>query len=284
MLLHKEPIAMSAISRRSSRHLGFTLVELLVVISVIVILMGMVLPVLQSSAARARELKCLSNLSQIAKAIITYSGNFDGFIPAPAHSDTFPADDESVVNLNGGDNPDPLFDGHKEAGEYVSYTWKGKLIFYVGTVSSDEEELYALYKCPTVRFFRNHKSFYGTNAYLTMWTNEERVRETDGDTTTFFQLAHFDDIEETARTFLVGENNDGHWAVKPKYPAGPTDFKKISDYGEAPDYPGQVYEGEVYARHAKRCSWVYCDGHAEPLRVDKIHEYGCRTWRVDKTN
>jgi len=278
---------MCIMSRGKSHHVGFTLVELLVVISVIILLMGMVLPVLQRSAAKAREIKCLSNMGQIVKAMINYSGNFDGFVPAPAHSDWFTDDpnQETVQNLNGGDNPDDLFDGYISAAkpQYTSYTWKGKLVSYVGIVAKSEDALYALYKCPSVRFFRNHKSFYGTNAYLTMWTRPERVREVDGDVTTFFKLAHFDDIDETARTFLIGENNDGHWAVKPKYPADPTnDFKKITDYGEAADYPGQEYEGEVYARHAKRSSFVYCDGHAEPLRLEKIHENGCQSWLVVK--
>jgi prepilin-type N-terminal cleavage/methylation domain-containing protein len=50
---------------RRSRHLrGFTLVELLVVIGIIVVLIGVLLPVLSGVAARGRDVQCQSNIRQ----------------------------------------------------------------------------------------------------------------------------------------------------------------------------------------------------------------------------
>jgi prepilin-type N-terminal cleavage/methylation domain-containing protein/prepilin-type processing-associated H-X9-DG protein len=258
---------------RNGGSAGFTLVELLVVISVIVLLMGMVLPVLQSSAARAREVKCLSNLSQLGKAIVTYSGNNDGFMPSPAH-----VNKEGDWDLN----DDALFDGDRtvvseepKRYQYTSWTWKGKIIYYVGTVSLDEDELYQLYRCPSVRNFKGHKSFYGFNAVMGMHPGEV-LRDTAG----YFKMTHYDDIIDTSRTFLIGENNDGHWVVKPKYPPEGLTFTEVGESDR--DYPGQVYEGQAYARHSHRGSWVYCDGHVEPLRLDKVHEHDCLYWLVEK--
>ena len=59
-------------SRRSStRHrIGFTLVELLVVISVIVILMALLLPAIQASREKARTSECAHNLAQTGVALI----------------------------------------------------------------------------------------------------------------------------------------------------------------------------------------------------------------------
>jgi len=264
---------MSTTPRHKRREVGFTLVELLVVISVIVVLMGMVLPVLQSSAARAREVKCLSNLSQMAKAIITYSGNHDGFLPSPAH-----------VNKDGDWdlNDDSLFDGDRtevsanpKRYSYNSWTWKGKIIYYVGTVSLDEDQLYQLFKCPSVRNFRGHKSFFGINAYLGMHPGEV-LRDSAG----YFKMSHYDDVLDTARTLLIGENNEGHWVVKPRYP--PQEFGFVEVGGGDRDYPGQIYEGQAYARHSHRCSWVYCDGHTEPMAFSKLHEHDCLYWLVEK--
>ena len=59
-------------SRRSSTRLriGFTLVELLVVISVIVILMALLLPAIQASREKARTGECAHNLAQTGVALI----------------------------------------------------------------------------------------------------------------------------------------------------------------------------------------------------------------------
>jgi prepilin-type N-terminal cleavage/methylation domain-containing protein/prepilin-type processing-associated H-X9-DG protein len=63
---------------------GFTLVELLVVIGIIVILISILLPALGKAREQANRAQCLSNQKQIVAAILIYAGDNKGMLPGPA--------------------------------------------------------------------------------------------------------------------------------------------------------------------------------------------------------
>jgi len=60
---------------------AFTLVELLVVISIITLLVAILLPALSRAKEKAREVACLNNLKQLQICAKLYSMDNDGFLP-----------------------------------------------------------------------------------------------------------------------------------------------------------------------------------------------------------
>lgn len=82
--------------RRSDVSDGFTLVELLVVIAVLMVLFGLLLPVLSSGKSKARAIICLNHHRQLIMATMLYAGD---------HQDSFPA------NLGTADTKRTVADG-----------------------------------------------------------------------------------------------------------------------------------------------------------------------------
>src|ERR1700733_15695795 len=66
---------------RQTRRRGFTLVELLVVISIIAVLIAILLPAITRAQSAARRTACMSNLHQIGIAIVNYTDESGGYIP-----------------------------------------------------------------------------------------------------------------------------------------------------------------------------------------------------------
>src|SRR4051794_15411961 len=65
--------------RRSAT--GFTLVELLVVVALIIILAALLFPVFSQARESSRKARCLTNLKQISTAVLMYAGDCDDTLP-----------------------------------------------------------------------------------------------------------------------------------------------------------------------------------------------------------
>lgn len=73
--------------KRSARHPGFTLVELLVVLAIIGILVGLILPTLAASRESARSIRCLANLKSLAQGWALYTADHDDHAMPLAYTD-----------------------------------------------------------------------------------------------------------------------------------------------------------------------------------------------------
>jgi prepilin-type N-terminal cleavage/methylation domain-containing protein len=72
--------------KRSCR--AFTLVELLVVISIIALLLSVLMPALSSVRRQAKKVVCKSNMKQLGLAVNIYAQNYNNALPVERYFDT----------------------------------------------------------------------------------------------------------------------------------------------------------------------------------------------------
>ena len=68
---------------------GFTLVEILLVISIIIILVGLLLPSFKQAKEQARRISCMNNLKQCHGALMLYAGDNDNVLPPGDYGTSF---------------------------------------------------------------------------------------------------------------------------------------------------------------------------------------------------
>lgn len=115
-LLRAKPGSLFVVRCSLSRRAAFTLVELLVVISIIALLISLLLPALARAKQMAVSIQCLANLRSLGQINMEYANVYEGDIPPGWNTMNPPADANATMNWKGllfgfytGESPQQLY-------------------------------------------------------------------------------------------------------------------------------------------------------------------------------
>lgn len=190
---------------------GWTLFELLVVVSILLLLAGLLLPAVQTTRERARRTQCASNLFQLGVALNNYQDAHRTFPPGyvsavgPAGEDLGPGWGWAAMLL-------PHLD-QSNLSNSIEYE-QGIDAPVNTTVASTALEVFM---CPSGRGSASYAACFGRGDLL------QTVDRGDG---VFFRNSRvrLKDIEDGPMTLLAGESAAAHWSG---VSALPPDAKKI---------------------------------------------------------
>ena len=131
---------------------GFTLVELLVAISVIALLMAILVPLLQASREKARRISCASALRQFGLGLIVYASNYDDRIPKsffdPERIASLPAYSYQVYWVN--------LDATSESEKIVGGPWNLGHLFHERIIKDPK-----IFYCPSAGKGMRYEDYVG---------------------------------------------------------------------------------------------------------------------------
>ncbi len=245
---------------------GFTLVELLVVISIIAILLSILIPSLNKARGSAQRIVCMNQLKTIGMANMLYANDFSGIY--------VPAVDSTVI--------DP---GKR------SWNVNTAFLKYMGLTNNQGEATVNGYKmtdkylCPTDMQIRNkywanidtavtfyNKISYGYN--MSDWTYSETksgysVSGTIGYKAGLWRGLVANKIIKPAEKVFFTDSQD-IWITENQ-----ANYKTLWDVGgsDTKKYRDKNFWQVVYYRHSEGANILYCDGRVAKKRKEEMFFY-----------
>ena len=213
---------------------AFTLVELLVVVSILGLLAGLAIPAVQGGLAAARKAESVNSLKQIGTLAISYSAENNGWLPAEGGEglQTFSA---LRTNASAWYNVLPPMAGLPAASNYSanpsSFYRKGSPFFV-----------------PSAKYPKS--GAVNTRAYFAFGINSQ-LEQGSADAS----ILNLNRIQKPTKTALFAEGRLPDERTLP-----PTSGASFTDLGQP-----KVRDNRFVGRHKAQGIVVFCDGHAESI-------------------
>jgi prepilin-type processing-associated H-X9-DG protein len=245
---------------------GFSLVEVMVVVSTVSVVVAVSIPALTTARSRAREIVCRSNLRQLVLVNLEYSNDHDGFC-VPAASDLW-------VTLALGQGGYYRWHGKRDSGDEPFDPKKGPLAEYLadGQVKECPEELLSPDDRESSSAFEKGCGGYGYNmTYIgsRLWrsgiTTFAAMKDAYAETTNVVE------VRRPAKTLMFADTayyKQNQCLVEYSF-AEPPYFVvngKPDISGKKVGYP----EPSIHFRHHGLANIGWADGHIEPKPIAKM--------------
>lgn len=217
---------------RTSRNIiGFTLVELLVVISVIAMLLAILVPSLQAAREQAKGLICLSRLRQLMLACDVYIQSNDNYFPPALLADKF---EGSCFTMSHWDF-------------IATRNWSTNKVIIKPGILWQGQTIAKVQQCPSYKGDDNAfgSKFTGYNyniTYIGHGAGEPVERP-----------ARITDIKRPAECALFGDGG---------FDGGANKFMRAPFLPSCGGDVSWIYAGTQAYRHRQRTNTVFCDGSA----------------------
>jgi len=221
-------------SYKMLKNKKFTLVELLVLISIIAILAGMLLPALVKARDKAKDISCKSNIKQIALANVQYIGDYDGYSVPYKQDDVMGTGDYWLGYGNGSANGGGYdLTKNRLLGPYIGET--GKVFICPNNISLVSDIIHC------------EKSGYGYNS---LWLGRYKSKE----------ITHTIKVVQIKNPAALVAFGDSAWnsSLGPKYSA--TLWPERRPSGD----PGY---NSIHFRHNNMANIGWLDGHVSPKDI-----------------
>ncbi|OHB59692.1 MAG: hypothetical protein A2Y12_11555 [Planctomycetes bacterium GWF2_42_9] len=233
---------------------GFTLVELLVVISIIALLLSILMPSLQKARESGKTIVCRSNLKQVFMAAILYGEDNDGIIPPHFFASGGEADDHHIWS-----SMIASYLGSQKATKGAKSGWW----------TSEGESALKLLKCPSQR-----DKFYPLNYYIRYGINSSNCSSYDGTYTILTKLKWAKISRPGIRLYIADSMDAGSSYIK--IDSSIARFRAIGVFGYMGHYilpyedrrAGSIWL--VSDRHNRSSNSLFLDGHSEPKKYEEL--------------